>query len=225
MRPHGPAVHASSHPRHPAGRRSKRTASVASIEPDEFDADRIVPLGGALARGARGPRTRPPGCRFASPSLTSCLGVILLWLASADGAADRFAFSSVVKVFVVASRPNYILPWQMNRQDACSGSGFIIAKRRILTNAHVVRDYTTVRVRRHGGSDKFRADVLCINHECDLALLSVQDDGFWTGLPELEIAPSIPQLYENVMVVGYPMVSPGGPLPWPHHAGRPSRCS
>jgi hypothetical protein len=31
---------------------------------------------------------------------------------------------------------------------------------RILTNAHVVRDFTTVRVRRHGGSDKWAAKVL-----------------------------------------------------------------
>ena len=64
---------------------------------------------------------------------------------------------------------------------SCLGSAFCIAGERLLTNAHVVRDYTTVRVRRHGGSEKFKAQVLCINHACDLALLSVEDPDFWLG--------------------------------------------
>ena len=117
----------------------------------------------------------------------------------------KFAFNSVVKVFVVASKPNYLQPWQMTRQSSCSGSGFIISGRRILTNAHVVSDYTTVRIRRHGGSEKWKADVLCINHECDLALLTVDDDAFWDGMCALEVSDQLPHLYENVMVVGYPM--------------------
>ena len=60
------------------------------------------------------------------------------------------------------AQPNYLLPWQMNRQEACSGSAFFIEsndQKMLLTNAHVVRDYTTVRVRRHGGSHKFEAKV------------------------------------------------------------------
>lgn len=62
-----------------------------------------------------------------------------------------------------------------------AGSAFYIHGDRLLTNAHVVRDYTTVRVRRHGGSEKYKAKVLCINHACDLAILSVDEPGFWTG--------------------------------------------
>ena len=60
-------------------------------------------------------------------------------------------------------QPNYLLPWQMNRQEACSGSAFFIEsndQKMLLTNAHVVRDYTTVRVRRHGGSHKYEAKVM-----------------------------------------------------------------
>lgn len=75
----------------------------------------------------------------------------------------------------------------------------------LLTNAHVVRDYTTVRVRRHGGSDKFQATVLSINHACDLALLTVTEEKFWTGMSPLHISKKIPQLYENAMVIGYPL--------------------
>ena len=89
----------------------------------------------------------------------------------------------------------------------------------ILTNAHVVDNYTTVRVRKNGGSDKFTAEVLYINQSCDLAVATVHDENFWKvavcctqcratllqDLPALEIAPSVPNLYDNVMVIGYPL--------------------
>eukprot|EP00051_Salpingoeca_urceolata_P008402 m.105678 g.105678 ORF g.105678 m.105678 type:complete len:555 (-) comp15733_c1_seq2:217-1881(-) len=117
----------------------------------------------------------------------------------------RMHFRSVVKLFVATSSPNFMLPWQMSRQEACTGSGFVISNRRIMTNAHVVRDHTTVRVRRHGRSDKFSARVLCINHSCDLALLTVEDDAFWEDLPALGISSSIPNLYDSTLVVGYPL--------------------
>ena len=91
----------------------------------------------------------------------------------------------------------------------------------ILTNAHVVVDYTTVRIRKHGGAEKFAAEVLYINQCCDLALLTVKDETFWQAsphrayvttcslssaqdLPALDIAPNLPEVYDNVMVIGYP---------------------
>mmetsp|Transcript_9357 Transcript_9357/g.24081 ORF Transcript_9357/g.24081 Transcript_9357/m.24081 type:complete len:550 (+) Transcript_9357:106-1755(+) len=114
-------------------------------------------------------------------------------------------FKSVVKVFVVTAKPNCLLPWQMGRQESCTGSAFHIAGERLLTNAHVVRDYTTVRVRRHGGAEKYKAKVLCINHACDLAILAVDDAAFWKGMTPLSISKKIPELYENAMVIGYPL--------------------
>jgi len=124
-------------------------------------------------------------------------------------APRNIPFKSVIKVFCVTSKPNYFLPWQMNRQESCTGSAFCIDGKMLLTNAHVIRDATTVRVRRHGGSEKFRATVLCINNACDLALLSVEnespDQDFFAGMAPLAISNAIPQLYENAMVIGYPM--------------------
>eukprot|EP00049_Salpingoeca_infusionum_P010645 m.183945 g.183945 ORF g.183945 m.183945 type:complete len:655 (+) comp14705_c0_seq3:47-2011(+) len=113
--------------------------------------------------------------------------------------------ASVVKIFTITSKPNYMQPWQMGRQEACTGSGFIIVGKRILTNAHVVSDYTSVRVRKHGDSHKWQAKVLCINEMCDLALLTVESPGFWKNLPHLDVAPEVPNLDERVLVIGYPM--------------------
>eukprot|EP00040_Diaphanoeca_grandis_P039804 m.260208 g.260208 ORF g.260208 m.260208 type:complete len:593 (-) comp39436_c0_seq1:588-2366(-) len=134
------------------------------------------------------------------PALTSALKL-------ADVVSRNIPFKSVIKVYCVTSKPNYLLPWQMSRQESCTGSAFCIEGNLLLTNAHVIRDSTTVRVRRHGGSEKFKATVLCVNNACDLALLSVEseNDSFFDGIRPLAISNAIPELYENAMVIGYPM--------------------
>jgi S1-C subfamily serine protease len=79
----------------------------------------------------------------------------------------------------------------------------VIAGQRILTNAHVVANQTFVLVRKHGTSTKYRAEVEAVGHECDLALLKVPNEDFWEGMDPLEFG-EIPQLQEQVAVVGYP---------------------
>lgn len=81
--------------------------------------------------------------------------------------------------------------------------GFVISGRRIITNAHVVADQTFVKVRKHGSPEKFKAKVEAVGHECDLALLTVEEEDFWEGMQCLELG-SIPYLQEAVAVVGYP---------------------
>lgn len=118
-------------------------------------------------------------------------------------AAIEVALDAVVKIFTVASSPNYFLPWQNKPQREITGSGFVIHGRRILTNAHVVADHTFVLVRKHGSPTKHRAEVLAVGHECDLALLTVESEEFWEGMNFLEFG-NIPYLQEAVAVVGYP---------------------
>ncbi|XP_057313371.1 uncharacterized protein LOC130654772 [Hydractinia symbiolongicarpus] len=110
---------------------------------------------------------------------------------------------SVVKLFVQMSTPNYSMPWQMKRQQQTSGSGFIISNRRILTNGHVVAYQKSVRVRKHGDAKKYHAHVIHVAHECDIAMVGVSDDAFWEGLEALEFG-DIPQLEEDIVVVGFP---------------------
>lgn len=117
--------------------------------------------------------------------------------------AVELALDSVVKIFTVASSPNYSLPWQNKSQRESTGSGFVIPGKRILTNAHVVADHTFVLVRKHGSPTKHRATVHAIGHECDLAVLLVQSDDFWDGMNPLDLG-DVPFLQEAVAVVGYP---------------------
>ncbi|EYU39504.1 hypothetical protein ABFS82_06G199500 [Erythranthe guttata] len=117
--------------------------------------------------------------------------------------AIELALDSVVKIFTVASSPSYFLPWQNKSQRESMGSGFVISGKRILTNAHVVADHTFVLVRKHGSPTKYRAEVKAVGHECDLAILVVENEEFWEGMNSLELG-DIPFLQEAVAVVGYP---------------------
>lgn len=137
-------------------------------------------------------------------------------------------------------------------QHTSSGSAFVIESRRrlILTNAHVVRHATSIRVRRPGNATKVRficwprarlplpalpqprvpgcwccrcchcprararasaspgpqwkATLVCYGRDCDLALLTVQEDAFWEDpFVDLQMVDE-PQLQDTTLVAGYP---------------------
>lgn len=53
-----------------------------------------------------------------------------------------------------------------------------------------------VKVKRRGDDQKFLAEVLAIGTECDIALLTVEDEAFWEGVVPLELGP-LPRLQVN----------------------------
>eukprot|EP00276_Gloeochaete_wittrockiana_P001837 CAMPEP_0184671688 /NCGR_PEP_ID=MMETSP0308-20130426/85649_1 /TAXON_ID=38269 /ORGANISM="Gloeochaete witrockiana, Strain SAG 46.84" /LENGTH=606 /DNA_ID=CAMNT_0027118861 /DNA_START=212 /DNA_END=2032 /DNA_ORIENTATION=- len=116
---------------------------------------------------------------------------------------DELPLQSVVKIFTIVTCPNFSMPWQMKRQQKSTSSGFVISGKRILTNAHSVANQTSVMVRKHGSADKYVAKVLAVGHECDLAMLTVEDPLFWETVIPLEFG-GIPNLQDAVIVVGYP---------------------
>ncbi|KAF4356159.1 hypothetical protein F8388_012309 [Cannabis sativa] len=114
------------------------------------------------------------------------------------------AMDSVVKVFCVHTEPNFSLPWQRKRQYSSSSSGFVISGKRVLTNAHSVEHYTQVKLKKRGSDTKYLATVLAIGTECDIAMLTVDDDEFWQGVYPVEFG-DLPTLQDAVTVVGYPI--------------------
>lgn len=114
----------------------------------------------------------------------------------------------IVKVFATTTYPNYFLPWQMKASREVTGSGFVTktedGKRCILTNAHVVANQTFVSVRKFGKDPtKYTAKVLASGHDCDIAMLHVEDETFWEELPSFVLG-SVPELQDEVTVIGYP---------------------
>jgi len=111
---------------------------------------------------------------------------------------------SVVKILTVYNEPDYDQPWQMRGQDMSCGSGCVLRGHRILTAAHVVSDQTFVQVQRVGDPLKYAAEVAAVGHDCDLALLRVEDPAFFDGLPPLKIG-ELPQPRDPVTVYGFPV--------------------
>ncbi|GIX66278.1 serine protease [Babesia caballi] len=113
------------------------------------------------------------------------------------------SFGSIVKIYCDSTDPNYAQPWQMRRQLKSIGSGFAIAGRMVLTNAHCVSWQNRCLLRKHGSTVKYPGRVVAIGHECDLAILAVDDDAFWEGVRPLDLG-DVPSLHDAVTVVGYP---------------------
>jgi len=118
-------------------------------------------------------------------------------------AENEHALDPVIKIYAVQTCPNYFLPWQMKPSSEMTGSGFAIEGRQIITNAHVVAGSTHVSVRKFGSPKKFTADIRAIGHDCDLAVLTVEDTSFWENLSPLTFG-DLPHLEDTVQVVGYP---------------------
>jgi hypothetical protein len=61
-------------------------------------------------------------------------------------------------------------------------------------------------MRKHGNAKKYTARVLAVGHECDVAMLTVDDDAFWTDDVEALEVEGLPDMQEEVTVVGFPQV-------------------
>lgn len=126
---------------------------------------------------------------------------------------------AVVKIFNTRQRPGWTVPWQDQPVESSSGSGAVIRVRlpgqtaerqAVLTAAHVVADSRYLQVQRSTdrfSGEKFRARVVAVCHEADLALLSVEDPQALSGVTPLEVACAsrLPHVFDKVRVVGYPM--------------------
>ncbi|MGQ9661436.1 MAG: trypsin-like peptidase domain-containing protein [Kiritimatiellia bacterium] len=112
---------------------------------------------------------------------------------------------SVVKIYVTIQRDNYTLPWQRHAPTTGTGSGFIIKKKRILTNAHLVSDCRFIEIQRDGDPRRYQAEVGFVGHDCDLAVVTVQDLRFFEDTQPLQFATELPRINDPVEVLGYPL--------------------
>lgn len=110
---------------------------------------------------------------------------------------------SVIKIVNFSQTPDWIEPWKFSQVKPSAGSGFVVAGNRIMTNAHVVSWSRQILVFRYQDPKPYRAEIEYIGHDCDLAVLKVEDPNFFVGIPALEIG-TLPKVRSAVTTYGYP---------------------
>ncbi|MGD8559292.1 MAG: serine protease [Gammaproteobacteria bacterium] len=142
--------------------------------------------------------------KLCHPLLLAIQLLVLLGCSISAWASDKEGIhSSIVKIIATHNHPDFASPWQRQGIHTVTGSGAIIEGKRILTNAHVVADQTSVEVQREGSGIVYTAQVAHVCHTCDLAILTVDDDLFFKSAKELKID-GLPTLQSRVNVYGFP---------------------
>ena len=111
---------------------------------------------------------------------------------------------SVIKIYTTQAEPDYFTPWRLLTPRQSSGSGSVIAGKRILTNAHVIANASYIQAQKHNDPKRYLARVVFVSHEADLALITVDDLGFFDDLEPLALG-ELPEPQKEVSVYGYPM--------------------
>ena len=110
---------------------------------------------------------------------------------------------SVIQILIFAQDPDWTAPWRFDPVQRAGGSGFVIKGKRIMTNAHVVSWARQIIVRKYQDPKPYLARVEYIGHDCDLALLTVEDESFFDGIEPLEFG-DLPKVRSTVVTYGYP---------------------
>ena len=148
--------------------------------------------------------------RFLSnaPRMYLLMLALLSMLASNSSVAQnteiRAIEDSVIKIYTTQSAPDYFTPWRLLTPRQSSGSGSVISGNQILTNAHVVANASYVQAQKHNDPQRYLARVTFISHEADLALITVDEPGFFSDLKALSIG-DLPAPLQEVSVYGYPI--------------------
>ena len=146
-----------------------------------------------------GKTTRPPAIKWG----TALRILTLLPIALSTQPATAGPEQSVVQILNYTQQPDWVEPWRFSRVSGGLGSGFVIDGNRIMTNAHVVSWSKQLIVHRYQDPKPYRAEIEFIGHDCDLAVLKVEDASFFEGIEALQIG-ELPKVRSTVTTYGYP---------------------
>lgn len=113
--------------------------------------------------------------------------------------------NSVFRVEITSKKYNYNTPWGSSKISSGNGSGFVVEFKGnvfFVTNAHVAENSVKLKIRFPDSSTLYDVDVICIDHDCDIALLKPKVDIDF--IEPLTIGKP-PKLRSLLTVVGFPM--------------------
>jgi S1-C subfamily serine protease len=113
--------------------------------------------------------------------------------------------SSVVLIHCTSQSWSFNEPWKMGSPSKGSGTGFVVQGNQIITNAHVVSNAIYIEIQRIGDDKKYMGQVEYIAHDCDLAILSIQETpDFFESMTPLELG-GLPEIDSMVTTYGFPL--------------------
>jgi S1-C subfamily serine protease len=123
---------------------------------------------------------------------------------TSDVVSESTIRESVVKISANLRYPDILHPWTKQGARQASGTGVIIAGKRILTNAHMVLYASQLSVESQQSSEKLNATVEAVSAGMDLAVIKLDDESFFEKRPPLSRVSTLPEVKETVVVYGYP---------------------
>jgi len=132
------------------------------------------------------------------------LGLVVLLPGCAKERQLHEAKKNTAMVEVTSQVWDYRLPWNPGTVSSGRGAGFIVAGKKIITNAHVISGARNITVQREADPRRYAAQVKYVAHDCDLAMLEVEDPAFFKGTSHLDLG-GIPELESVVSVYGFPI--------------------
>jgi len=136
--------------------------------------------------------------------LPPCIFLLLSCVCSAAVGGLGGMEKSVVMIRSAGQEFDFVTPWKQRAMSQGVGSGFIIEGRRVLTNAHNVSNNKYLELQKEGVAKRYPAKVAFIGHDCDLAVLAVDDSSFFDDTAALELA-ELPGINTTVSTYGFPM--------------------
>jgi S1-C subfamily serine protease len=138
--------------------------------------------------------------------LTAAVAVSAFGLAPKPVSADeKQNFNkSIVMIRSVKQDFDYVAPWKQKPMSQGIGTGFVISGKKILTNAHNVSNIKYLEVKKENLPRRYLARVAFIAHDCDMAIVSVDDESFFDDTAPLELA-GIPKVNTTVSTYGFPI--------------------
>ena len=123
---------------------------------------------------------------------------------STHQANNSSRYEAVVRIENSSLNPDYRNPWNTGRDSGGNGTGWLVSENKFLTNAHVVSNSRIIYIKKVGDAKPYRARIVHIAHDCDLAMLELEDPSAFKGVTPFEIG-KLPQLDTTVKVIGYPI--------------------
>lgn len=113
---------------------------------------------------------------------------LLLTAAAPLGAQSREAPLGVVSLRVTHQPADAQAPWNKQTESTKRGNAVVVGNGQLLTTADMIKNATLIEARKLGRYPDYPARVERVDHELDLALLSVADAAFWNRLSPIPLS-------------------------------------